>query len=65
MSFKIEVRLRMAAYEIRESSVNDHLVGSLIFCPKIPFSELFSNIIFTNFSDSYFLLEICENLKRG
>ena len=46
--------LRMAACKNRESSVNDHFSGSLIFCPEIPFSELFSKNIFTTFSDSYF-----------
>ena len=44
----------MAACKNRESSVNDHFSGSLIFCPEIPFSELFSKNIFTSFSDSYF-----------
>ena len=34
--------LRMAACQNRESSVNDHFSGSLIFLPEIPFSELFS-----------------------
>ena len=44
----------MAACKNRESSVNDHFSGSLIFCPEIPFNELFSKNIFTSFSDSYF-----------
>ena len=44
----------MAACKNRESSVNDHFSGSLIFCPEIPFSEIFSKNIFTSFSDSYF-----------
>ena len=46
--------LRTAACKNRELSVNDHLSGSLIFCPEIPFSELFSKNIFTSFGDSYF-----------
>ena len=46
--------LRTAACKNRESSVNDHFSGSLIFCPEVPFSELFSKNIFTSFSDSYF-----------
>ena len=46
--------LRTAACKNRESSVNDHFSRSLIFCPEIPFSELFSKNIFTSFSDSYF-----------
>ena len=45
----------MAACKYRESSVNDHFSGSLIFCLEIPFSELFSKNISTSFSDSYFL----------
>ena len=45
----------MAACKNRESSVNDHFSGSLIFCSEIPFSELFSKNIFTSFSGSYFL----------
>ena len=45
--------LRTAACKNRESSVNDHFSGSLIFCPETPFSELFSKTIFTSFSDSY------------
>ena len=44
----------MAACKNRDSSVNDHFSGSLMFCPEIPFSELFSKKIFTSFSDSYF-----------
>ena len=43
----------MAACKNRESSVNDHFSGSLIFCPEIPFGELFSKNIFTSFCDSY------------
>ena len=46
--------LRMAVCKSQESSVNDHFSGSLIFCPEIPFGELFSKKIFTSFSDSYF-----------
>ena len=45
--------LRIAACENRDSSVNGHFGGSLIFFPKIHFSELFSKIIFTSSSDSY------------
>ena len=52
----------MAACKNRESSVKDPFSGSLIFCPEIPFSELFSKNLFTSFSDSYFF-GIYENLK--
>ena len=52
--------LRTAARKNRESSVNDHFSGSLIFCPEIPFSELFSKNIFTSFSDSCFFGNLRE-----
>ena len=38
--------LGIAACENRDSSVNGHFGGSLIFCPKILLSELFSKIIY-------------------
>ena len=50
--------LRMAACKNRESSVNDHFRGSVIFCPEIPFSGLFSKNVFTGFSDSYFFANL-------
>ena len=43
--------LRMAACKNRESSVNGHFGGQVIFCPKIPFSELFSKTTFKSSSD--------------
>ena len=46
--------VRMAACKNRELSVNDHFDGSLIFCPKIPFSELFKKNILPSSRDSYF-----------
>ena len=51
----------MAACKNRDSSVNDHSSGSLIFCPEIPFSELFSKNTFTSFSDSCFFF---GNLRK-
>ena len=48
----------MAACENLELSVHGHFDGSLIFCPKIPFYELFSKIIFTSSSDSSFFRNV-------
>ena len=51
LTFISLVKLRMAACQDRESSVNDHFGELLIFCSKIPFDKLFSKIMFLSFSD--------------
>ena len=56
--------LRAAACKDREFAVNDQFGESLIFCPKIPFGELFSKIIFKNSSD-FLILRDSEKFENA
>ena len=45
--------------------VNVRFGGQLIFCPKIPVSELFSKTTFKSSRDSYFFEKFAKIWKRG